>query len=166
MSLWLRPCLKKRKFGTIDKKYERRNNKAGLQATGYDLRGISSVGKVSYSIQKESHPIHTSEYDRLVDEVIEGLSNDEKLKDDIIISSSNFNDHIEDVKNMLRRCCSYGITSEQDKGQICLRTSKLCWICGIPKWSMKAGQETTSHTGFPTTTNISELRRFLGMCNP
>ncbi|CAB4064947.1 unnamed protein product [Lepeophtheirus salmonis] len=104
-------------------------------------------------------------YNRLGDEVIEVLINVEKLRDDKIISSSNFNDHIENGKSMLKRCPSSGMTLSKTKFKFAQEKVKHVGFFLSQNGIQTEDKKLQAIQDFPAPTNISKLRRFLGMAN-
>ena len=56
-----------------------------------------------------------NEYYRRGDIAIAGLSNVEKVTDDVIVHDENFEQHVEKVLSILLRCRELGITLNHDK---------------------------------------------------
>jgi hypothetical protein len=85
--------------------------------------------------------------------------------DDILIYSKNINDHKQHVKEVLNRLKKHDLTAKLEK---CLfHTNKLAFLGYIitDEGISMDPKKTSAISNFPTPTNVSQLRSFLGLCN-
>ena len=105
------------------------------------------------------------EYNRRGDEALSGIPNLAKVVDDIIICDKDLVTHIQRIKEVLKRCRAHGITLNADK--MCIASAKVS-LCGytISEDGIAASKDKVrAITEFPTPSNITDLRSFMGLVN-
>ena len=103
------------------------------------------------------------EYCRRGDLALQGLDNIVKVVDDILVYDETLEDHADRLRAVLTHCRQHGITINEKKFR-CAQDEVL--FCGFSLSS--AGKEidpgkVAAITDFPTPTNITELRSFMGL---
>jgi hypothetical protein len=105
------------------------------------------------------------EYNRRSDMALAGLTNVQKVVDDILVHSQTFKQHIETVISVLRRCREHGITLSKKKFVFCNQQVQFAGY-GVSVTGIAADDSKISAiTKFPVPSNITELRSFLGLVN-
>ena len=105
------------------------------------------------------------EYCRRDDLAIAGLSNVEKVMDDVIVHDENFEQHFESVRSMLLRCREHGITLHPNKFKFA--ENEVNYVCfEINAEGVNTDPEKLKAIAqFPTPTCLTELRSFMGLIN-
>ena len=105
------------------------------------------------------------EYCSRGDEAIQGIDRVEKVVDDILIHSSSPQDNLNTVVTVLNRCRQHGITLNPEKFEL-LQTSVDYVGYRINSEGVKADpKKVEAIRKFPTPTDITELRSFMGLAN-
>ena len=105
------------------------------------------------------------EYCRRGDIAIAGLSNVEKVMDDVIVFDDKFDHHVDRVRALLLRCREHGITLDPDKFKFAEKEVKFvgftinAQVVSMDPDKLKAIAE------FPIPSCLTELRSFMGLIN-
>ncbi len=103
------------------------------------------------------------EYNRRTDAALAGLSNMEKVVDDILIHGEDLDKHLVDVKAFLTRCREAGITLNPAKFKLGQAEVKFAGYL-VSNQGIKADPEKLKAIrNFPKPGNITDLRSFIGL---
>ena len=105
------------------------------------------------------------EYNRRGDLALQGIPNVQKVVDDIMIHTPDFASHLDTLKAVLQRCRENGITLSRKKFAFAKDEVKYVGY-NVGKMGISADPaKICAIKDFPTPTNITELRSFLGLVN-
>ncbi len=112
-----------------------------------------------------SHPYQSSYYNCRMDEAFSGLTGYHRIVDDVVIYDSDTMQHTAHIHQFLQRCREKKITLNNEKwkfapdnvnfARFLLSANSYCIDQSI----------TTAVSNFPTPTNRTDLRAFLGLVN-
>lgn len=105
------------------------------------------------------------EYNRRGDEALAGILNLAKVVDDIIIWDEDLDTHLQRIKDVLNRCRTHGITLNADKMHIASSCVSFCGYTVSEAGIAANTDKIKAITDFPTPTNITDLRSFMGLVN-
>ena len=104
-------------------------------------------------------------YNLLMDAAFDGLANVKKMVDDILAYDDDFSTHVKNVKKLLERCRVHGISISKKKFEFGKTQVKYVGFI-VSQEGIKADPDKLKAIGkFPTPTNITELRSFMGLVN-
>ena len=104
-------------------------------------------------------------YDRRMAEAFEGLGQFRRIVDDTLIYDADETQHIEHVRQFLRRCEEKGISLCRDKFRFCQREIDFAGF-RVTQGGYQINPEITKAiTEFPTPSSRTDLRSFLGLVN-
>ena len=104
-------------------------------------------------------------YDRRMVEVFEGLSQFRRIVDDTLIYDADETQHIEHVRQFLRRCEEQGISLCQDKFRFCQRDIGFAGFHVTQDGYQISPVITKAITEFLTPSSRTDLRSFLSLVN-
>ena len=104
-------------------------------------------------------------YDRRMAEAFEGLSQFRRIVDDTLIYYADETQHIEHVRQFLRRCEEKGISLCRDKFRFCQSNIDFAGFHITQEGYQISPDITTAITEFPTPSSRTDLRSFLGLVN-
>lgn len=104
------------------------------------------------------------EYCRRGDKALEGVLNIRKIVDDILCFADSLEQLKEVITSVLNRCRQHGITLSESKFIIGREVKYAGYIIGASGVKADA-KKIEAVTKFPTPTNRSELKSFLGLLN-
>ena len=102
-------------------------------------------------------------YCRRGDIALDGIDNISKVVDDIIIADSSLDDHIARVRSVLERCRQHGITLRPEKFHFAQSRVKYCGYVISPDGKEVDPDKLAAIANFPTPSNITDLRSFMGL---
>ena len=102
-------------------------------------------------------------YCRRGDVVLDGISNISKVVDDIIVADTSLDDHIDRVRSVLERCRQHGITLRPEKFQFAQSRVKYCGYVISSEGKEVDPDKLAAIDKFPTPSNITDLRSFMGL---
>ena len=105
------------------------------------------------------------EYNRRGDIALAGLRDVEKVVDDILVHSKDFGRHVNTVLLVLQRCRENGITLSKKKFNFCKQSVKYAGFRITSDGIMADNEKIQAIAEFPSPTNITELRSFMGLAN-
>ena len=126
---------------------------------------ITPFGRFKYLRAPYGISLISEHYNRRMDEAFAGLTGYRRIVDDVVIYDSDPSQHLDHVRQFLQRCAEQQITLNADK-----------WECAKPQVTF-AGftisakgysideSITDAITRFPTPTNHTNLRSFVGLAN-
>ena len=107
----------------------------------------------------------SSEYNRRGDLALAGIARTAKVVDDIIASDDNYAAHLSHVTRILERCDEYGITLHPLKMRYAASRVDYCGYRVTEDGFTVDDRKTGAIAEFPTPSNITDLRSFLGLAN-
>ena len=104
------------------------------------------------------------EYNRRSDEAVGGFLNTVKVVDDLLVYEETFEEHVERVRNMLQWCREHQITLSSGR-KFSFARERVEWAGYVigPGEISPDPAKLEAITKFPAPTNITEMRRFMGM---
>ena len=102
-------------------------------------------------------------FNREMDSIIEGLEGVVKSMDDFLIYGRTLNEHDERLRKFLQRMKEKGITLNREKCQFRTDSVEFLGFSITPDGVKPFNKKLEAISEFPSPTNITELRRFLGM---
>ena len=105
------------------------------------------------------------EYCRSGDIVIAGLSNVEKVMDDVIVFDDNFNQHVDRVRALLLRCREHGITLNPDKFKLSEKEVQCVGFTINAQGVSTDPDKLKAIAEFPIPRCLTDLRSFMGLIN-
>ena len=105
------------------------------------------------------------EFDRIIDEAMEGVEDTSVMREDIMVASENLDDHLKYVREVFQRCRDNGITVNKEKLSIAKNEAHFVGFEFSEDGIQYNPTKIDAIQDFPPPTNITELRSFLGMCN-
>ena len=104
-------------------------------------------------------------YNLLMDAAVDGLANQKKVVDDILLYAKDFKEHAEQVKKLLQRFRDHGVSVSKTKFNFAKPEVKYVGYIvkgdGIELYQTKV----KVISNFPAPTNLTELRSFMGLVN-
>ena len=104
------------------------------------------------------------EYNSCTDAALANLPRTEKIVDDILLYDSDWNSHIEHVRQFLKRCRDTGITLNPKKFQIGEHQVTFAGYIVGQEGITSDPDKLKAIKHFPKPTNLTDLRSFLGLC--
>ena len=105
------------------------------------------------------------EYCRRGDIAIAGLSNVEKVMDDVIVFDDNFDQHVDRVRALLLRCREHGITLNPDKFKFAEKEVKFVGFTINAQGVSTDPDKLKAIAEFPIPSCLTDLRSFMGLIN-
>jgi hypothetical protein len=104
------------------------------------------------------------EYNRRSDEAVGDLPKTVKVVDDLLVYEETFDEHVERVRNMLQRCRENQITVSSGR-KFAFARERVAWAGYVigPHGISPDPAKLEASTKFLAPTNITEMRRFMGM---
>ena len=112
--------------------------------------GLSSTGDV---------------YNLLMDAACDGLKNQKKVVDDILLYENNFKDHVIQIRKLLQRFRDHGISVSKSKFNFAQPQVKYVGFVVKSDGVELDPTKVRAIAKFPTPTNLTELRSFMGLVN-
>ena len=107
----------------------------------------------------------SAEYNRRGDVALAGITRTAKVVDDIIASDADYTDHLHHVIAILERCDEHGITLHPLKLRYAAGSVEYCGYRVSESGYTVDDRKTSAIAEFPTPSNITDLRSFLGLAN-
>ena len=104
-------------------------------------------------------------YNRRMTDAFRGLSGFRRIVDDFVIYDSNISDHESHVKQFLQRCADCNISLNTEKCQFFQRQVTFAGFQLSADGYQVDPSITAAITAYPSPTNRSELRSFMGLVN-
>ena len=104
-------------------------------------------------------------YNRRMDEIFIGLPGFRRVVDDVVIYDSDVTQHTQHVRQFLQRCAEKNITLNTSKWKFAQPTIEFAGFILSPAGYQVDPTITQAITKFPTPTNRTELRSFVGLVN-
>lgn len=99
------------------------------------------------------------------DRALQGITQCVKVVDDILLYDEDFTQHLERVHAVLTRCRTHGITLNRDKFVVAASSVRFCGF-HLSQAGIEADEEKVKAIrDFPTPSNITDLRSFMGLVN-
>ena len=105
------------------------------------------------------------EYCRRGDITIAGLSNVEKVMDDVIVFDDNFDQHVDRVRALLLRCREHGITLNPDKFKFAEKEVKFVGFTINAQGVSTDPDKLKAIAEFLIPSCLTDLRSFMGLIN-
>ena len=100
-----------------------------------------------------------------MDEAFIGLLGFRRVVDDVVIYDQNKAEHVSHVRKFLQRCAEKNITLNRSKWIFAQTTVDFAGFILSPKGYQIDPSITQAITEFPTSTNRTDLRSFIGLVN-
>ena len=105
------------------------------------------------------------EYNRRGDEALAGIPNLVKVADDILLWDEDYDDHLLHITEVLNRCREHGITLNAGKMNLAAKNVSFCGYTIAHNGMAAADEKVKAIAEFPTPSNITDLRSFMGLVN-
>ena len=105
------------------------------------------------------------EYNRRGDQALSGIPRTCKIVDDVLAYDSDYAEHLQHVTHILRRCDAAGITLNPSKLAFAEPSVSYCGYDVTSTGYTADQRKVKAIAEFPTPTNITDLRSFLGLVN-
>lgn len=103
---------------------------------------------------------------RVMNEVVKGLeSHSFVFYDDILAYSSTFDEHMKVLRSLFVKLRKANITLNKNKCELLMKSVTYLGHVVTPTGILPDPDKVKSITAFPTPTNITQARSFIGMCN-
>ncbi|ROT75492.1 hypothetical protein C7M84_005962 [Penaeus vannamei] len=99
------------------------------------------------------------------DLALQGITNCVKVVDDILLFDSDLPTHLRRVFQMLSRCRAHGITLNKDKFMVAATNVSFCGYNISPEGIAADPEKVAAIRDYPTPSNITDLRSFMGLVN-
>ena len=109
--------------------------------------------------------ISGDEYNRRGDDALQGTTNTVKVVDDILSYEADYQSHIYNVWEILKKCRDYGITLNPDKFKFASEEVNYCGYVLNNEGFTPESTKVKAITEFKTPTNLKELQSFMGLVN-
>ena len=118
-----------------------------------------------YQFRRAPQGLVTSgdEYGRRGDQALDGVPRTSKVVDDILAHDEDYGSHLEHVWTILERCEQHGITLNPAKVEFAKSQVEFCGYELSPEGFTPDKHKVEAIASFPTPTNITDLRSFLGL---
>ena len=126
---------------------------------------ITPFGRYKYLRAPYGLSSISEHYNRRMTEAFRGLSGFRRIVDDFVIYDSNISEHEKHVRQFLQRCADCNITLNTDKCQFFKRQVTFAGFQLSAEGYQVDPSITLAITAYPSPTNRSELRSFLGLVN-
>jgi transposase InsO family protein len=126
---------------------------------------ITPFGRFKYLRAPMGFVNSGDEYNSRGDAALAGLENYRKVVDDILVFSETYEEHVQAVRKVLDRCRQHGITLHPKKFYFARPTVEYVGY-QVSASGLEAGEDKVQGIReFPTPTNLTELRSFMGLVN-
>ena len=105
------------------------------------------------------------EYNRRGDEALEEVTNTVKVVDDVLVYDEDYQQHLNNVTKVLRRCKTHSITLNPKKFMFSEPEVEFCGYKLNENGFSPNEDKLSAITKFKSPSNITELRSFLGLAN-
>ena len=105
------------------------------------------------------------EYNRRGDEALADIPNLVKVVDDILLWDEDYDDHLLHITEVLNRCREHGITLNAEKMNLAAKSVSFCGYTISHNGMAAADEKVKAIAEFPTPSNITDLRSFMGLVN-
>ena len=105
------------------------------------------------------------EYNRRGDAALGDIPNCVKIVDDILAVAPTYQQHLQQVIQILQRCDDRGITLNSEKFQFARNEVKFCGYKITPAGYTSDNEKARAIADFPRPENITDLRSFMGLVN-
>ena len=126
---------------------------------------ITPFGRYKYLRAPYGISSISEHYNRRMAEAFRGLSGFRRIVDDFVIYDSNAGEHEHHVKQFLQRCADFNISLNIEKCQFFKQQVTFAGFQLSAKGYQVDPSITAAIANYPTPTNHSELRSFLGLVN-
>ena len=126
---------------------------------------ITPFGRYKYLRAPYGISSISEHYNRRMTEAFKGLSGFRRIVDDFVIYDKNIEDHEQHVKQFLQRCADHNVSLNTDKCQFFKPQVTFAGFQLSAEGYQVDPSITTAITAYPSPTNRSELRSFLGLVN-
>ena len=99
------------------------------------------------------------------DMALQGIPNCVKVVDDILLSDEDLSSYLQHVHQMLTRCRQYGITLNREKFTVAAPQANFCGYVLSPDGIAADPNKVSAIRDFPTPSNVTDLRSFMGLVN-
>jgi hypothetical protein len=101
-----------------------------------------------------------------MNKVFEGLKGRfmNNIIDDLVVYSDSFQDHLDHLRQIFKRCRMYNLTLAANKVQLCLEKLEFCGLIISRSGTEKDPRKTEAVKDWAVPTNVSEVRSWLGFC--
>ena len=99
------------------------------------------------------------------DMALQGLQNCVKVVDDILMYDEDYPTHLRRIYDMLARCRANGITLNREKFVVAAPRVNFCGYQLSDEGISADPEKVTAIRDFPTPTNLTDLRSFMGLVN-
>ena len=104
-------------------------------------------------------------YCRRGDMALQDVPNCVKVVDDILLFDEDLPSHLQRVHQMLTKCRAYGITINKDKFTVAASQVNFCGYILSENGIAANPEKVSAIKDFPTPTNLTDLRSFMGLVN-
>ena len=132
----------------------------------YTAFGLPGVGHWEYTRSAQGLCNSPASFQRLLDQVIQGVPNCYVYIDDLVVASASHEEHITDLRNVFSRLKKHNIKCRVNKLQI--GSPKITYLGydlshehGIQPGIIK----TNAIRNWPPPSDVSQVRQFLGLCS-
>ena len=99
------------------------------------------------------------------DKALQGIQRCVKVVDDILLYDEDFGQHLQRIRDVLTRCREHGITLNREKFTVAASSVKFCGY-KISHDGIAADEDKVKAIrDFPTPSNLTDLRSFMGLVN-
>ena len=126
---------------------------------------ICSLGKFRYTRAPMGFISSGDSYNQRCNQSLKGLKRITKIVDDILMISDTYEEHVHDIKKLLKRCRENNITINRKKMMFGRETVKFTGYIVIKKGIEVDPEKIATVTRFPTPANRQELKSFMGLIN-
>ena len=104
-------------------------------------------------------------YNRRMDEAFAGVQGIRKIVDDVVVFDKDERQHVEHVREILRRCEERGISLNHDKFKFCRPQAYFAGLILTSEGYSISSDIIDAITNFPTPSSRTDLRSFIGLTN-
>ena len=126
---------------------------------------ITPFGRFKYLRAPYGISSISEHYDRRMDEAFVGLGDFCKIVDDVVTFDSDRKNHVEHVRQMLRRCEEQHISLNHDKFQFCQPEAHFAGFTLTPQGYSISNDIVDAIALFPIPSSRTDLRSFFGLVN-
>ena len=126
---------------------------------------ITPFGRYMYRRAPYGISSISEHYNRRMDEAFQGITSIRKIVDDVIVYDQDKQQHIDHVREILRRCTEKGISLNRDKFQLCRTEVRFAGLQLTQTGYSVSDEITAAIANFPTPTSRTDLRSFCGLVN-
>ena len=104
-------------------------------------------------------------YNRRMDEALAGMKDFRKIVDDVVVFDHDEQEHVEHVRQLLRRCEEKKISLNREKFRFCQTEVPFAGFMLTPEGYYISKDVTSAIAKFPTPSSRTDLRSFFGLTN-